>query len=120
MEYITEGTLKTASKVETINTKNGPKQKRRFILETNDEYPQTLEFELFGDKVKLLEGLHSEDYVKVKFDIRGRVWIAPDGNKRVIMSLSPWYIEKVDLSAQQEEDEPDFGAITEKPEDLPF
>jgi hypothetical protein len=117
-----EGTLKTRTKDVAVQTKNGAKMKCTFTLETNEEYPQRLQIELFGERTKLLDGLHSEDYVKVQADLRGRDWTGKDGATRNFLSLAALKIEKVDLGAQQKEevDESDFGAITEKPEDLPF
>lgn len=117
-----EGTLKTRTKEVAVQTKNGAKMKCTFTLETNEEYAQRLQIELFGDRVKLLDGLHSEDYVKVQADLRGRDWTGKDGVSRNFLSLSALKIEKVDLGAQvPEEPEPDFGGVkTDEPEDLPF
>lgn len=120
MEYKIEGELQTASKPETIKTKNGEKQKRYFILKTNEEYPQVLQFELFGDKLKLIEGFHTGDNVMVTFSLRGRVWEKPETGKKVyIMSLSVRDIEAV--GGVPQEDEPDMPETSDQEyEDLPF
>jgi hypothetical protein len=123
MEYITEGTLRGASAIEKINTQRGERSKRKFTITTNEEYSQVYEFELFGQKVELLNGLHSGDYVKVKFDIRGRDWTTKDGRKMVIMRLSVLDMAKVVLDGDKDEPvvEDDFSTDkVEETEDLPF
>lgn len=125
MEYTIEGTLKTASKPETIKTKNGDKQKRTFVIETNEEYKQVLQFELFGDKANAITGMRAGDYVKIKFEIRGREWTKPGTQKTIyITSLSARSVEKIDLEGGNEDtvEVPDevTGINTDDLDDLPF
>lgn len=125
MEYTIEGTLKTASKPETIKTKNGDKQKRTFVIETNEEYKQLLQFELFGDKAGAITGMRAGDFVKIKFEIRGREWTKPETQKTMYFtSLSARSVEKVDLEGGDEEavDVPDevVSINTDELEELPF
>lgn len=58
---------------ESIETKNGPLKKQLFVVETQDQYPKKICFEIFNDKVAL--GQVSEGTpVKVFFDPESREW----------------------------------------------
>lgn len=124
MEYSVEGTLQNAKPIEKILTKNGEKEKRKFTLKTNEQFPQLLELELFGDKVKLLSAHHTDDFVRIRFDLRGRECVCKDGTKRVFHSLSVISIDKVDLNAENdavEVPDDDFSQdMAQVAEELPF
>lgn len=124
MTYKVTGALRGKSRIEMINTQSGAKQKLRFTLVTDDKYPQTLEFELFGDKVSALDGFHSDDKVEVEFAIKGRDWTSPkDGSKRVFMSLSALSISRVQQPQVGDTPQPPTPGTMEidvPDEDLPF
>lgn len=58
---------------ESIDTKNGPLKKQLFVVETQDQYPKKICFEIFNDKVSI--GQISEGtQVKVFFEPESREW----------------------------------------------
>lgn len=58
---------------ESIDTKNGPLKKQLFVVETQDQYPKKICFEIFNDKVNLGQ-LSEGSQVKVFFEPESREW----------------------------------------------
>jgi hypothetical protein len=96
-------------------------KKREFVIETDEQYPQTIGFELFQDKVSLIDTFNAGDIVEVFFNVRGREW-QKDANSeiRVFNTLNAWRIQKVsnEAPAAQMPDAP--LAADEVDDDLPF
>ena len=64
--------------------------KREFVIVTKDQYPQYLSFQLTQDKVSLLDPVNVGDDIVVNFNLRGREWINPQGEKKYFNSLECW------------------------------
>ena len=62
-------------------------QKREFVLETLDQYPQLIKFELIKDKTTLIDTNNVGASAEVHFDLRGREW-----NEKYFTSLQAWKI----------------------------
>ena len=77
--------------------------KREFVLEIaeNPKYPQTVQFQLTGDRVNQLDGMNIGDQVRVEFSLRGREWRSPSGDVKYFNSLDVWRIEPARANAQQ-------------------
>ena len=74
--------------------------KREFVLELVDgKYPQTVLFQLTGDRCSSLDGFKVGDEVRLEFNLRGREWKSPQGDVKYFNSLDVWRIEP--LRAQQ-------------------
>ncbi len=75
--------------------------KREFVLEIaeNPKYPQTVQFQLTGDRVNQLDGLNIGDQVRVEFSLRGREWRSPSGDVKYFNSLDVWRIEPARANA---------------------
>src|SRR3954464_4205209 len=69
--------------------------KREFVLELadNPKYPQTVLFQLTGDRVTQLDGRNIGDQVRIEFSLRGREWRSPQGEVKYFNSLDVWRIE---------------------------
>ena len=61
---------------------------REFVIETEDQYPQMIKFQLVNDKCDLANGHNEGDKVKVSFDLRGREW-----QGKYFTNLQAWKIE---------------------------
>jgi hypothetical protein len=114
-----------------LHTKNEAVQiserfrKREFVLEIEPEsqYPQTVQFELTGDRCELLDEFVIGQELKVEFSLRGREWTSPKGEIRFFNSLNVWQVQEdgawytVDMErdgsvppARSRVDEPERGA----------
>ena len=72
---------------ESIDTKNGPLKKQLFVVETQDQYPKKICFEVLNDKIAF--GQISEGTpVKVFFDPESREW-----QGRWFTSLRAWRMD---------------------------
>lgn len=68
--------------------KNGPWRSQDYVLETQDQYPKKVCFNLFGAKIDQFP-IAIDDQVNVNFDIESREW-----NGRWFTSIRAWKVEK--------------------------
>lgn len=70
--------------------------KREFVLELadNPKYPQTVLFQMTGDKVSQLDDIQVGDEVRIEFSLRGREWRSNSGEIKYFNSLDVWRIER--------------------------
>ena len=75
--------------------------KREFVVELadNPKYPQTVLFQLTGDRVSQLDGMNVGDQVRIEFSLRGREWRSPSGEVKYFNSLDVWKIEPARVGA---------------------
>jgi len=70
---------------------NGPWQRQEFIVQTEDQYPKTVCFSLWGKNVDDLSRYAEQDRVKVFFDVSSREY-----NERWYTDLRAWRIQADD------------------------
>lgn len=123
--FTVEGTLKNVFETQNVSATF---RKREFILEVNDgsQYPQLIKFELLQDKTIKLDMMKNGDPVKVDFQLRGREWVDPQGQKKFFTTLNAVEIEPLDGSQGMRNFSSDNSAPTSEPpnalpeDDLPF
>ena len=98
-------------------------KKREFVLETVEQYPQRIMFELTQNNTNLLEKVNPGDLVDVCFYLRGREW-QKDANSdvRVFNSLNVWKVDVVEPNTSPEPIVKEKLKEVEDPdlEDMPF
>ncbi|HLF33010.1 MAG TPA: DUF3127 domain-containing protein [Cyclobacteriaceae bacterium] len=105
-------------------------RKREFVVEyrENPQYAEFIKFEFLQEKCELLNDLKPGDEVEIQFNLRGRVWTNPQGEKVYFNSLQAWRIDKLKENVKPEKagDEKPTAGFNEdlsKPDptdDLPF
>lgn len=85
MTYQAEGVV---HKIFDEEQKSDRFKAREFVIETEDQYPQMIKFQLVNDKCDLASGHNEGDRVKVSFDLRGREW-----QGKYFTNLQAWKIE---------------------------
>ncbi|HEY5945227.1 MAG TPA: DUF3127 domain-containing protein [Kofleriaceae bacterium] len=77
--------------------------KREFVVELadNPKYPQTVIFQLTGDRCTQLDGMNVGDQVRIEFSLRGREWRSPSGEVKYFNSLDVWKIEPARAGASR-------------------
>ena len=117
-----EGKLKRIHDEQVISDRF---KKREFVIETEEQYPQVLMFQLAQDKTNLIDQFSLGDKVEVFFNLRGREWQKdPEAEIRVFNTLDAWRIQKVE--AMQTTENTDVPAAAEpiapasEEDDLPF
>jgi single-strand DNA-binding protein len=91
--------------------------KREFVLTTEEQYPNDIQFELLKEKGNLITSYNMGDRIKVQFDIRGREW-----QGKYFNSLVAWKIENAGAASSESAPPPpppvEFSAPMD--DDLPF
>ena len=64
--------------------------KRLLVVETEDQYPQSIPVEFVNDKTSVLDNYSVGDEVKVFINLRGREW-----NGKYFLNANGWKIEKI-------------------------
>lgn len=68
-------------------------RKREFVLEIADgKYPQTVMFQLTGDRCAELDKCEEGQTVEVEFALRGREWTSPKGEVKYFNTLDVWSV----------------------------
>ena len=101
-------------------------QKREFIAETGDQYPQLIKFELTQDKTNLLDDIKRQVKAKIFFNLRGREFQNKEGKTAYFNSLNVWKIQILDDETDQNQTQinakveamPD--PVIKSTDDLPF
>ena len=81
--------------IATGQGKNGTWRSQDYVLETADQYPKKVCFNLFGDKIDQFP-IAIDDQVNVSFDVESREY-----NGRWYTTIRAWKIEKNVVSASQ-------------------
>ena len=76
-------------------------RKREFVVEyaENPLYPQFVKFELVQDNVALIDNFEAGQMIEVDFNLRGREWTNPQGEKKYFNTLAAWRIQRAAVEA---------------------
>lgn len=94
-----QGIIKRVFDTQTFG--NNGFTKREFDIETIEQYPQVLRFELIQDKVDIIDPYAVGQTITVSINLRGREWTNPQGEIKVFNTLQVWRIEGEAISAEQ-------------------
>ena len=87
---IQKGKVKQVGTEEVISDKF---KKRTIWIETEDKFPQVVEFQAAQDKCDLLNDVKVGQEVTVHFNLRGREWTNKEGIVKVFNTLDLWKVE---------------------------
>ncbi|MFZ5429869.1 MAG: DUF3127 domain-containing protein [Bacteroidota bacterium] len=97
-------------------------KKQDFVIETDDQYPKTVCFTLFNDKVTLLAGINPGEPLEVSFDVESREF-----NGKFYHNLNAWKISKASQGGVPDNFPPPLTVndmppepMDDQPGDLPF
>ncbi len=76
-------------------------KKRDFVVEYVDNplYPQYITFQVVQDRCSLIDNYVAGEKIEVTFNLRGREWTNPQGEKKYFNTLEAWRIQKVESVA---------------------
>ena len=98
--------------------------KREFVIETDEQYPQMVKFELTQAKCDDIDNHKIGEEIIVHFNVRGRKWTNKENKDVYFVSVNAWRLEKgTEMPAAT--DAPFPSADAEPPadsfaDDLPF
>jgi len=84
------GTIKNIGQTQEIGS-NGFR-KRELVIETFEQYPQTILVEFVQDKCDLLNSYNVGQNVTIGINLRGRSWENPQGETKYFNSIQGWRI----------------------------
>ncbi len=67
--------------------------KREFVIETDEQYPQMVKFELTQDYCDLIDSYKVGQEITVSFNCRGRKWTNKENKDVYFVSLNAWRLE---------------------------
>lgn len=122
------GVIKLIKPIQEISTSFS---KREFVVVTNEQYPQSIQLELHGDRVDIIDSFTEGQEVECFINLRGRAWTNPQGEEKFFNTIVCWKIQlpkedsnqstapKLDPIPEQKF-EPISSANEEEHDDLPF
>jgi hypothetical protein len=69
--------------------------KREFVIETDEQYPQMVKFELLQAACDLIDKHKIGDDINVFFNVRGRKWKNKENKDVYFVSVNAWRLEAV-------------------------
>jgi len=67
-------------------------KKREFVIQTADQYPQVIKFQLTQDRCGMIESYRKGETITVNFDVKGKEYVK--GNETMYFnSLEAWKIQ---------------------------
>lgn len=96
--------------------------KREFVVELadNPKYPQTVLFQLTGDRCGQLDEFKVGDEVIVEFSLRGREWNSPKGEIKYFNSLDVWQLIPASQARRDDEPPPLDDSYAPADDNIPF
>ena len=68
-------------------------QKREFVIETDEQYPQKIQLELQGKNCDVIDGYKIGQEVECSLNLRGRLWTNADGIDKYFNTIVCWKIQ---------------------------
>lgn len=117
MEVI--GTIKVIGETATFGTSGF--KKREVVIETDEQYKQSILIEFVQDKCSLLDKFQVGKGVKIGVNLRGREWTNPQGETKYFNSIQGWNINSfVTEDAKDKMHAPLMTEAQKEDDDLPF
>jgi hypothetical protein len=85
-----KGTIKLIRPIQQISATFS---KREFVIETQENYPQSIQLELHADRVDIIDSFTEGQEVECHLNIRGRLWTSPQGEDKYFNTLVCWKIQ---------------------------
>ena len=101
--------------VKNENVGNEKFQKSELVIETSEQYPQSILVEFGGNKSELVKDFAVGQEVEIDINLRGRKWTNADGVDKYFNTISGWKIKKL---SEAKEQQTEVIEVTES--DLPF
>lgn len=111
-----KGKIKSIGQTSSYGTSNF--KKREIVIETEEQYPQTILVSFQQDKCSVLDNYSKGDKVTIGINLRGREWTNPQGEVKYFNEIVGWKINKD--NSQSETPPQNTHESEQKTDDLPF
>ena len=68
--------------------------KRDFAIETQEQFPQQIKFELHQDRTDLIDSYNIDEVIKVSFNLKGRSYVDKNVLTQYSNTLQAWKIQR--------------------------
>lgn len=65
-----------------------------FVIETEEQYPQKIKFELHQDRVDIIDPYKIGELLTVSFNLKGRDFLDKEGKTQYSNTLQAWKIQR--------------------------
>ncbi|MCK5781127.1 MAG: DUF3127 domain-containing protein [Flavobacteriales bacterium] len=107
------GRVKVIGQTQTFGA-NGFR-KRELVVETFDQYPQSIMIEFVQDNVNMLDQYQMGQEVRVFINLRGREWVNPEGVTKYFNSIQGWRLEAYQAQQAAAPNQPQAGGYAPNP-----
>lgn len=107
------GTIKAIRDTQQVSEKF---QKREFVIQTAEQYPQFISLELQGDKCDIIDAYTEGEEVTCDLNLRGREWVNPQGETKYFNTIVAWRIQR---SGTQQQDSTPAPSTQTSPKEYP-
>ena len=76
---------------------------KNVVITTDEQYPQDISVQFVQDKCALLNNYKAGDEVKVSINLRGRMWLNPQGEEIYFNTIQGWKIENTAPAVENED-----------------
>lgn len=94
-------------------------KKRELVVETDEKYPQEIIIQFTQDQCSILDNFGEGQVVEVSYNLRGRSWESPSGEKKWFNTIQGWRIDSLESNTQASSGDSTKEEL-ELDEDLPF
>ena len=88
--------------VKNENVGNEKFQKSELVIETAEQYPQSILVEFGGNKSELVKDFAVGQEVEIDINLRGRKWTNAEGVDKYFNTISGWKIKKLSEAKEQQ------------------
>ena len=113
-----QGTIKVIGETQTFGASGF--KKREVVIETDEQYKQSILIEFVQDKTELLDKFQVGKGVKIGVNLRGREWVNPQGETKYFNSIQGWRIDSFITEGDKDKIQQPLQTQGDIESDLPF
>jgi len=100
-----KGTIHSIGQTQVIGEKGFKKREFVITYAENPEYPEYRKLELIQDKCDLLDNFKAGQEVTCQSNLKGRLWVDPQGVEKCFNTDQVWKIDSTGKTANNSDDE---------------
>ena len=97
--------MEVIGKIKVVQSlvEKGSFKSQNVVITTSEQYPQDISVQFVQDKCNLLNSYNIGQEVKVSINLRGRMWLNPQGEEIYFNTIQGWKIEKTASPVENED-----------------
>ena len=97
--------MEVIGKIKVVQSlvEKGSFKSQNVVITTSEQYPQDISVQFVQDKCNLLNSYNIGQEVKVSINLRGRMWLNPQGEEIYFNTIQGWKIENTASLVENED-----------------